>query len=303
MNRYTTYGLIAIFLWSTSVALSRSISEQLGAFTTATTVCFSSGILCFIMALFKGNPIKKIKKLSWKYLLICGIFFVLYFVSFFPAIELANDRKQVLEVALINYLWPIFTILFSLIFLKKKSNWLLIPAIALAIVGVFLVITQNEQISLDGIINNLSNNPIAYALGLLAAISWGLYSVMTRYLSTNNEGGGVYLFFLVSALLLFIIRLFIPEESNWNLGVIGEIFALSLTVAISYNCWDASMRKGNVVFLASCSYLIPFLSTLITSIYLHITAGISLWIGCALIIIGAYLSCKAISDKVQERGS
>jgi drug/metabolite transporter (DMT)-like permease len=51
------------------------------------------------------------------------------------------------------------------------------------------------------------------------------------------------------------------------------------------------MRKGDIILVASGSYLTPLLSTIVSILYLGTAAGARLWIGCALVIIGA-ITCK-----------
>ena len=41
----TGWGLLAIVLWSTTIACSRSMAEQLGAFTSAATVYLAAGLI------------------------------------------------------------------------------------------------------------------------------------------------------------------------------------------------------------------------------------------------------------------
>ncbi len=54
------------------------------------------------------------------------------------------------------------------------------------------------------------------------------------------------------------------------------------------------MREGDVVLVASCSYLTPFLSTGVSCMYLRVWLSLSLWVGCVLIIAGSFLSWRSI---------
>jgi drug/metabolite transporter (DMT)-like permease len=65
---------------------------------------------------------------------------------------------------------------------------------------------------------------------------------------------------------------------------------------VAYILWDMAMRKGDMVFVAACSYFTPFFSTLFSCFYLKIIATTVLWIGCGLIIAGSLLSWIAVSD-------
>jgi hypothetical protein len=68
--------------------------------------------------------------LPLSYLVGCGLLFVTYTVLLFLAIGLARGRQQVLEVGLLNYLWPALTILLSVVLLNKRARLLLYRDVA-----------------------------------------------------------------------------------------------------------------------------------------------------------------------------
>ena len=54
------------------------------------------------------------------------------------------------------------------------------------------------------------------------------------------------------------------------------------------------MQKGDIILVASFSYLTPLLSTTISSLYLGVALTWRLWLGCALIIAGAFACNLAV---------
>ena len=61
---------------------------------------------------------------------------------------------------------------------------------------------------------------------------------------------------------------------------------------LAYLCWDAALRRGQMILVASLSYFIPLLSTWITCWAQGLPMGLNLWLACLLIVSGAWL-CKA----------
>lgn len=296
--RHTLCGLGAILIWSTSIALARSITEQIGSLTAAAAVHLVGGAFCLGHHFFRGqNSLHQVRRLSPKYLFGCGTLFVLYMLALFLAIGSAADRRQVLEVGLINYLWPALTIIFSLFLLKFKANLLLAPGTLLALLGIFLVLRPDNPTSLTSIFTNIASNPLSYGLAMIAAVSWALYSNLTRRWAGPESSGGVVLFLPAAGIFLFLLRLGSIEESLWNWRAVGEVIFMGLATALGYVLWDIAMRKGNLVFVAAFSYFTPFFSTLLSCIYLGITAGVALWLGCLLIVAGSFLSWAAVSAK------
>ena len=301
IERNTLAGLGAILIWSTSIALVRSISEQVGPLAGAAAVHLIGGGFSFAFFLYRSKgSLLPLQSLSGKFLLGCGALFVLYMLALFVAVGRAADRHQVLEIGLLNYLWPALTILFSLLLLHKKGNFILIPGTLLALSGVFLVLTQGQAISVASIIGNVGRNPGVYALAFTAAVSWGLYSNLTRRWGGPQARGAVELFILVTGLVFLLFFWLAGEGRVWTWRAGLEVTFLGLATALAYILWDLAMRKGDIVFVAACSYFTPLLSTLLSCLYLQVTAGVSLWLGCLLIVAGSLLSWMAVSDRDRE---
>ena len=176
MNWNTLSGLGAIILWSTTVGLARSISEQIGPIAAGASVYITGGVLASSFVIIKKNVFREISSIPRIYFFSCGILFIIYSTALFLALGLAQDRYQTLEIGLINYLWPTLTILLALFLLRRKANLWLIPGTILALIGIFFVIIQGEYFSFTMFIKNIQNNPGAYGFGLVAALSWAMYS-------------------------------------------------------------------------------------------------------------------------------
>jgi drug/metabolite transporter (DMT)-like permease len=293
----TVCGMLAILLWSTTVALARSLSEQVGPLTSAAAVYLVSGAASTAWLLRSRDRIRQITKLPRAYLIVCGALFALYMLALFLGVGLARNHGQALEVGLLNYLWPALTILFSLLLLNKRANFLLLPATLLALAGVFFVLTQGVTVSFTSFSGNLASNPAAYSLGLFAALSWALYSNLTRRWAGDEQAGAVDLFLPVTGVILLLIRLLASEDGAWNLRACAEALFLGFVTWFAYRLWDIAMRKGDVVLVATCSYLTPFLSTVLSCLYLGVSPGFTLWLGCLLIISGSLLTWASVSDR------
>jgi drug/metabolite transporter (DMT)-like permease len=231
-----------------------------------------------------------------KYLLGCGALFILYMLVFYLAVGLAKSHQQVLEVSLLNYLWPPLTIVFSLVLLGKRAGWLLGPGTLLALSGLFLVLTHGAEVSWHSVTGNIAGNPLAYGLGAIAGISWALYSTLTRRWADGARGGGVDLFLPATGVILCLLAVLVDGGRDWSLRAAAEVAFLGAVTYTAYGLWDAAMRRGNVVLVAAGSYLTPLVSTLISSLYLVVTPPASLWAGCGLLIAGSFLSWLSVSD-------
>jgi len=286
----TTLGILAIVFWSTTIAFSRSLIEQLGTITAATCIYLLSGILGCCHLLIVREGMRKVAQLPRRYLLGCGAMFVLYSVMLYLAIGLARGRQQAIEVGIINYLWPGLTLVFSIPVLGHKGRLWLIPGILLAFGGVILATMQGKSYSTDVLLDNLRHNSIPYLLALAAAVTWGLYSNFSRRWAGTAEGGAIPLFTLAVGFILLLVRLGVQEEAQWSARSLLELlFVAAFPGLIAYIFWDLAMRRGRMILVASLSYFIPLISTMISCVYLDVPMGLNLWLGCALVVGGAIL--------------
>jgi len=291
VRRSSLLGLVAILFWSTTIAFSRSLTEQLGTLTAATLIYTLAGLVGLLITGLRPGAFARLRQLPLRYMLGCGALFIAYIAALYMAIGLSVTRVQVLVVGLINYLWPGLSLVFSIPILGRRARPILPVGILLALAGVWLATTGESPLTIQANLQG-PQNLLPYGLALFAAICWGLYSNLSRRWAGENDGGAVPLFLLVSGLLLGAFRLFIPEVSHWSLPSIFELAYMAVFPGmLAYVLWDIAVRKGEIILVASLSYLTPLLSTIFSTIILNVQPGIALWLGAVLVIIGAIL-CK-----------
>jgi drug/metabolite transporter (DMT)-like permease len=296
-------GLAAIVLWSSTIAVARSLSERVGPLTAGACVYLIGGLLCLI-PWPRRLPTTTLRSLPPLYLWGCGALFVLYTVLLYLAVGLASNREQVLEVGIVNYLWPALTLLLSIPLLRQRAGVLLLPGTFLAMFGVVLVMTQGARLSWSVFAEHLHRDPLAYVLATVAAFSWALYSNLTRRWSAGATGGAAGWFVASTGLMLLLLRLPAAEPGAWSIPALLEAIFLGGITALAYALWDRAMRDGDLLLVAACSYLTPLLSTLVSCLYLKVPVSPKLWLGCLLLTVGSLLSWRSVSSTLstKERG-
>ena len=295
-DRGTTAGLGAILLWSFTAALTRSLTEQLGLFRAAAAVYVVAGSLCLAHLVVAPRKLRQLRELPVAYVAGCGSLFVFYMVGLVMAIGRAGDRGQVLEITLVNYLWCPLTLLLSTLLLGKRARALVIPGTALVLVGLFLVLIPDASASWTSMASHIAGRPLPYGLALAVAVAWALYSNLTRRLAGTERVGGVLLFLPATGALLLVLSFAISEEGAWTTRAVVETVFLGSSTAGAYFLWDYAMRTGDIVLVATGSYFLPLLATLVSGLYLAVAPGMSLWLGCACIVIGSLMSWLSITD-------
>ncbi len=300
-TRATAGGLLAIGLWSTTVAIARSLSEQVGPLNAAAAVYLVSGLMSAGVLIRHPAQLRALRRLPPRYLLGCGLLFVAYMLFLFLAIGRAADRQQVVEVGLLNYLWPVLTVVLSVVLLDRRARPILGLGVLLALLGTFLVVMHDAPRTWSGIAHRMFSHPTAYGLALAAAFSWALYSVLTRRWAEGRAQGAIDLFLPAAAMVLLLLSCLVNEPRQWSIRAILESVLLGSATFVAYRLWDRAMRCGNMLLVAVCSYFTPLLSTAVSCLYLAVMPGKTLWWGCGILILGSLLSWRSISENPCEK--
>ena len=282
-NKYTFYGVIAILLWSSVTALIRDLSELFSPIAGAAMMYSISAI--FLMSVM-GVP--KIKDYPIRYVLIGGSLFVTYEICLALSLGMANSRLQAMEMSIINYLWPALTILLSVLVSPKKVNILVYPSILIAFTGVGWCIAGDQGISINTLMNNISDNPITYLMAFSAAFIWAFYCVITKKIS--NGKNAIVLFFAATAITLWVKYFFSNESSlHFTLPSTLTLIISGIVIGTGYALWNQAVIGGNIILLGTISYFTPVFSTLFASVYLSISLTSSFWKGVALVTLGSLI--------------
>jgi drug/metabolite transporter (DMT)-like permease len=286
----TVLGFAAILLWSTTVAFGRSLGEQLGPLTTASLIYLLGGMVGSVLLALSGK-LRQVRTLPRLYLYGCGGLFVLYMGSLYLGLGLAESRIQALQIGLLNYLWPALTVLLSVPILGLRASPLLIPGALLAAAGVFVATSLGDPGTWSAGQAGPAWISLPHFLGLSAALSWALYSNLSRRWAGPIAGHAVPVFMLCTGLLLGLARLLSAESTRWSLRTVAELAFMVIGSNMAYVFWERAMRRGDIVLVATASLGTPLLSTLVSTYYLAARPGAYLWIGCAMVVCGALL-CK-----------
>ena len=284
----TASGILAMVLWSSTLTLSRTLSEKIGMLQAAAIVYILGGSLACVYFFVNNHGWQKCQNFSAKYLTVCGGLFALYTVSLYAAIGLSVNRQQALESGIINYLWPGLTLLFAVPILGCRAAWSLLPGIVIAFAGVALAIGSRERISWQILWDNLRYHHVAYCFALTAAVTWALYSNLSRRWTRAHGQSAVPIFLLLTGLLIGAIALFYPVKQEWSLRVVAEaIYAAIMPTFLAYVLWDYAMIHGRIVLLAALSNFIPVLATVIFCLYFRYLPNPGLYLAVLLVASGA----------------
>ncbi|WP_440967663.1 aromatic amino acid DMT transporter YddG [Massilia sp. GER05] len=279
-NRATLIGLTAVLLWSAIVGLIRQVSVHLGP-TGGAALMYSVASVLLLLSVGQA-------RLPRRYLAWGSVLFVAYELCLSLSIGYADTARQAIEVGMVNYLWPTFTIVASILFNRQKTNFLIVPGFALSIVGICWVLGGAQGADLPGMLRNVRANPLSYGLAFAGAVIWAAYCTVTARIAEGKNG--VTLFFILVSMALWG-KYLLEGGGRMDVSLEAVVYLLLAAGAMGfgYGAWNVGILHGNVTVLAGASYFIPVLSAALSARLLRAPLSLAFWQGAAMVCGGAIL--------------
>ncbi len=298
----TTRGFVAIFFWGTSIVAGRLIMGSLGLLRGPLAATLVSGVLGSIFVLSRRESRRALRGLGARYWLACGVLFVSYLVAYNLGTGLAAGGRQLLAFNVLNYLWPMTTLVFSAAFSRSRVRWWIAPGIAAGLAGTVLAL-WSQQAGSPGAEAAFAGGRslLVYGLGLYCGIAWGLYSALGRRLVGQSAANPVPLLFLATAAVYALLAALgvgaepaaaaAQRAMPTPAGIAAFLWRALVVDLLSYAFWDAAMRRGNQVLAAAASFLTPILSSACIALVLGVSPGWRFWLA-ALLAVGGAAVCR-----------
>lgn len=282
MKKEYIYAAISIFCWSTAATVSKLLLGSLDSMQ----ILFVSSLVATVFLLFlniaKGT-LKKIRALSaldfLKLFVIGTLGIFLYHLFLYMGI----DRMDASQAFIINYLWPIMSVIFACIILKEKMTARRAIAIVLSFLGVIIVTTGGNFSSLA--IESISGS----LLCVLAAVCFGLYTALNKR-ESFDQLLSMLVFYFFSTVAAFIYCVMTKASFAFSPAEIGGLLWIGIfTTAVPYVTWALALESGDTAKVSNLAYITPFLSLVWTTLILREDFKITSLIGLAVIISGVLL--------------
>ena len=278
-KRNVIYALVTVFLWAT---MAPSVKLMQSSIPT-TEVLFLAGVFSVVFLFVRSLIIGKWS--FWKsfgarnYRVAGGLGFLGFFIYEF-LYYYGIDQLTAGTACILNYLWPIMLVVFSIIILKEPFTARKGFAIAASFLGVVVLMAGgNEQ---------YGEHPVLGAAGcVLAAVSYGLFSVLNKREDLDQDicqtifWGTITIGGLVAGLIQGGWSM--PDLTTWLILVWLGIVAN----AVGYLIWAIALNDAeNSARMANFAYLVPILSLFLSALFLHEQIHWNALVALALILGG-----------------
>ena len=290
MKKEYVYAMISILLWSTTSTITKLLLKNLDSMQILLISSLFAFIFLFIVNLFKGY-LKEIKNYTIKDYVEIVILGTLGTFLYNLFLYLGINTLQASQAFILNYLWPIMIVIFACLILKEKLTKRKIIAVLLSFIGVILVTSNGDILNIE------INSIVGMIYCILAAVAYGLFSVLNKKKNYNNYVS-MMLFYFTSFCISLIYslitkKIFIPELNQ----LLGLLWRGIFTCAIAFTSWAIALKEGDTTKISNMAYITPFLSLIWTSVILKENIKISSILGLIIIIMGIFIQMNNKNSK------
>ena len=293
MKKSYLYAAAAIVMWSTMPTISKLL---LGEMDSYKVLCIST--LFATVAMLVINLCSKKWQIMKSYCFtdylkmaaigLPGVF--LYYVFYYAG----TARMLASQAFIINYLWPIMSIIFACIVLKEKMTVRKWIAVGLSFLGVFTVAGED-------LIHFHADTVLGMVFCFAAAVCYGLYTALNKKSSYDKQVSMTVAMFV--AFLPSLIIVLVQGGDIWiaPAQIPGMIWNGVVTMALANLSWALALSSGNTAKISNLAYITPFLSMVWTFFILKESINLISVLGLCLIVVGIFIQLKDGKEKALKK--
>ena len=207
--------------------------------------------------------------------------------------NIAINYTNASNVSVIVSICPLFTAIFSQIFLKEKhlSVWFIVGFV-ISITGVTLVCLNGNK--------TLEFNPKGDFLALFSAICWGFYSVVISIINRKNYDQicATRRIFFFAVLMMIPLMIFTNDISIIQnstrfakpLNILSLLFLGIIASGFCFAAWNKACKIVGTVKVSCGLYLIPIVTIIFAFFVLGEKITLAGALGAAITIAGLFVS-------------
>jgi len=279
-KRAYIYAIISILFWSTAASAFKISLKYLDSLQLLFFASITSILALFVILLVQNklNLLKNYSKQDYLHSALLGFLNpFLYYVVLFRAYSILPAQ----EAITLNYTWPIMLILLSIPILKQRIKLTSILAIIISFIGVIIISTKGNILSLK--FSNFKGALLPLGSAVIWALFW-IYNIKDkRDIVTKLFLNFVFGFVFILIAILLFSKMIIPEIS----GLLGAIYVGLFEMGITFIIWLKALKLSKTTAqVSNFIYLTPFLSLMIINIVVAEKILLSTIIGLSFIVVG-----------------
>ncbi|MCM3079972.1 DMT family transporter [Brevibacillus invocatus] len=287
---------LAAAIWGGVYVVSKVVLEVIPPFTL---LILRFGIALVVLGAFVVARKEYIPKKE--YPLLMAIAFVGVTISI--AAQFLGTKLSTAHMgALITSASPAFIAIFAVWLLKERIHWQQTAGILLATLGVLIVIGVPSEADTE-------TSMIGNVILLVAALSWGLYTVLSKKATQRYSSLAVTtyaaLFGLIFSSPLILWELSVtPVSWTWSWQTwMGVLYIGIISTAGAFYLWNKGFEMMNAGSGAGFFFVQPIVGAFLGWLLLGEHLGVGFFIGACFIFLGVMLSNLQQAKTKQEKHS
>lgn len=282
MKNGILYSIITALIFVTFEPVSKLIANDISPYAITFWRFLLGSLILLIPAIIKIRKEKiRITPGDMGKMSLLGILFVC--ISMLALQFSIKEAPSPSLVAIIFSSNSIFTIIFAVLINREKLTKNKVIALVLGIIGVILCADFSSGTNINSLI-----------LGLVAALTFSLYTVLTQKYSKKLSGviqtGFV---FFIGSLILLVILLFMKVDLTLPRGAfpLSILAYVSVVVTgIGYAAYFKAIEKGGAIMASLAFFIKPILTPFVTLVINNIVPDAKVFIAVFFIVVASYFA-------------
>ncbi|MBM7653483.1 DMT family transporter [Neobacillus cucumis] len=267
---------ILLLMWGSLAAISKLLLNNLDSYQVLFYMYGIGVAAFFIIVVFKGkfSAILSWKRSEFAFLCLCGTLSFLYDFFYLKSLE----RIPAVEASMLNYLFPIFIVIFAIPIHKEKLTVSKSLSIVMGFMGTLLLVTKGD------LANVTFTNFTGDLFAILAAVSWGLF---TNLIKKNKKDMFLSTFFITFTAFVLSVgsmllssEFLIPQRTDF----FGVSWLSISNIVLGFFLYFRALKYSPASLIASFTFFTPFVTLVFIVILLGEKLTISDYFAALLII-------------------
>jgi drug/metabolite transporter (DMT)-like permease len=282
-------ALLAVLIWGASFVATKVALREVSP-ATVIWVRFAIGVALMGAAVANRKEFVLVPFKEFAYFSLLG-FLGISFHQWLQSTGLLT--AQATTTAWIITTTPVFIAILGRVVLHEKLQGIQIAGIALAAIGVLMVVSKGNLLSILG----KSFGTYGDFLILVSAANWAVFAVLSRK-SLRYYSAALLLFYVMLTGWLFVNILFFYEGGQKEIshltlsGWVAVGFLGVFCSGVAYIFWYDALKSIPASQVGAFLYLEPLVTIVIASIVLKEKMLLSMFVGGAIIVIGVWMVTK-----------
>ncbi|MBK8026232.1 MAG: DMT family transporter [Chloroflexi bacterium] len=295
--RSAIYGISAAAIWGGMYVVSDLVLPVIPPFTLLSARLIMAIVVLLIIARLQGIRVDRPRNRQIQLLAVGLVGFGVSVGAQF----IGTDRSTAVNGSLITSASPAFILVFAALLLRERLTMRRVAAVLLATLGVVVIIDlASADFSSDTFFGNM-------ALAV-AALTWGLYSVLVRRVSVGKDSDTtvITIYGLTGGLILTLPAavLELPSRPMGEITIpvlLGVLYLGIVSTAAAMWLWSRAFALVDASVASLYFFAQPLVGALLSVLVLNQVMTTSLWVGSGLIIAGVILATVQFRSRALSR--